>query len=645
MPGHGARHAQLHGRPSSCAGGEVDHRADLFSLGVVLYEMLTGRPPFQADTMADDRRPHPHPGARRAGALQLRRAGRRRRRRAQGAGQGRGLPLPVGARALRRPAPRPRAADPRVDGEPALDPAGRAPATGRIRAAAASPAATAGRTVGGADLRQPDRQSRRRVDRPGHRRVVDRRLRQGARAEDDSPRADVRPPARVEQRPGPHRRRAAVDRAGPPARRHLGGRRGRPAAGRSGARHRADHRRGRRAQRLHGEDRRHDGSDLRSAGQAGGSAGAAGPAARAAVEREARPSSRMPGRPRPTRPTRAACSTCASPPQESADRAIALFERALELDPGYLDALIALGGALQLRGSFLSLPHVLERSKALLEKAVAIAPENSEAHVRLGADAGQPRRHRRRPKPRSARDSPWSPTAPWPTASSPGCCGWAGPTSTSAIAHFTRAAELAPQARLHLPAAGPAARHERRPRHRRAPRPRGRRPPAARDVGTQGLLIVGAHTRLGYVHYLRGHYEEAIREYRRELNFLTVSDHALRDRSIIEVSQKLSAAYLRLGSHDEARTFGDGAIEAFDRRLAAGADDASTRYYIADAATRCATTSNQCWRISSARCGSWARSRAGACRATPTSRPSSPIPRWRRGSRPEAAAGPGRPAF
>ena len=99
--------------------------------------------------------------------------------------------------------------------------------------------------------------------------------------------------------------------------------------------------------------------------------------------------------------------------------------------------------------------------------------------------------------------------------------------------------------------------------------------------GTQGLIVVGAHTRLGYVHYLRGRYDEAIREYHRELNFLTVTDHALRDRSIIEVTQKLSAANLRLGKEGEARELADRAIEIFNSRLATGADDPSTRYYLA----------------------------------------------------------------
>jgi len=37
--------------PEQAAGAEVDHRADLYAVGVMLFEMLSGQPPFQAEQM------------------------------------------------------------------------------------------------------------------------------------------------------------------------------------------------------------------------------------------------------------------------------------------------------------------------------------------------------------------------------------------------------------------------------------------------------------------------------------------------------------------------------------------------------------------------------------------------------------------
>jgi tetratricopeptide (TPR) repeat protein len=99
--------------------------------------------------------------------------------------------------------------------------------------------------------------------------------------------------------------------------------------------------------------------------------------------------------------------------------------------------------------------------------------------------------------------------------------------------------------------------------------------------GKEGLQVVGAHTRLGYCYYRQGRYDEAIAEYEKELEFLKTSDHALRDRSLTELEQKLGAAYLRKGDVEQAETHFKNAIRRFEQRLGKGSEDPFTKYYIA----------------------------------------------------------------
>ncbi|MCC7124315.1 MAG: protein kinase [Acidobacteria bacterium] len=266
--------------------------------------------------------------------------------------------------------------------------------------------------------------------------------------------------------------------------------------------------------------------------------------------------------------------------RDSVDRAIGLFERALEIAPGYVDAMVALGSALDLKGAFLSMPELVQRSLTLLRQAVRLRPGMAEAHVRLGeslADLGQIDEGMAEMQ-EGLRLAPDNAEAHANLARN----YWMGKGDVDqAVAHFQRSLALNPdggyvhlQLALLLALRGDLDEAEKEARAAVVLQEQAM-------SGTRGLMVVGARSRLGYIFYLRHRYDEAIREYRRELDFVAMSDHALRERTMIELSQKLAAAYQRKGDAEASQAYVDRATKAFDQRLAGGADDPYTRYYMA----------------------------------------------------------------
>ena len=266
--------------------------------------------------------------------------------------------------------------------------------------------------------------------------------------------------------------------------------------------------------------------------------------------------------------------------RESMDRAITLLEQAIAYDPNYVEAMVELAGALEIKGAFMAAPQFFEKSLALVDRALTIQPGYAEAHVQRGdtlvamgrADEGiEALREGVRLQPERAASH-----------GSLARALWLGKGEVNeAIEEFERSLELNPSGGYtHLQL---ALLYTLRGHYAQAET-------LAREAirlqdqvmsGATGLIVVGAHSRLGYVHYRRGEYQEAIREYRRELEMLSVGDHLLRERTSIELQQKLGAAYRRLGDEATALRHENEAIRLFEARLAAGADDPFTRYYLA----------------------------------------------------------------
>jgi len=268
--------------------------------------------------------------------------------------------------------------------------------------------------------------------------------------------------------------------------------------------------------------------------------------------------------------------------RDAPDRAIYLFEKALAIDPEYAEAWAGLGGGYQLKGNFLNMPELLERAIDAERKALALHPALVDAYNWMGgAELALGRVEAAIAALQKAVDVDPSQARGYAALAR---AHWLGRGDLRrGVEGFEQAVRINPQfgyAHLQLAflytelgeyaQAAQAARYAVDLQERYA-------------SGEEGLLIVGAHTRLGYVHYREGRYGEAIGEYQAELMFLTAADHVLKERALIELHQKFGAAYLRAGQQADAERHLRASLKMYEDRAARGADDLQTKYYAAAA--------------------------------------------------------------
>ncbi len=265
---------------------------------------------------------------------------------------------------------------------------------------------------------------------------------------------------------------------------------------------------------------------------------------------------------------------------DALDRAILYFERSVSLDPDYASAHLQRGIAYELKADYLSVPELYDRALASLDRALVLQPGLVEGHRTRASvllDVG--------------REDEAMAAIERALTLDPGAASahqTLGRIHFIGFGDFARAADHYEKALVLNPQAGWAALQL---AHTSALAGDATRAEAAawRAVvlqeeflsGREGQLIVGAYVRLGQALALQGRYEEALHQFGREAEFLQRVDHALRSRIFIELHQRIGDARIRSGDAAGGRTALNLAVEAFERRLRTGADDPFTRYYAA----------------------------------------------------------------
>jgi serine/threonine protein kinase/Tfp pilus assembly protein PilF len=265
---------------------------------------------------------------------------------------------------------------------------------------------------------------------------------------------------------------------------------------------------------------------------------------------------------------------------ESRDRATWLFERAVKLDPAYARAHIELGAAYSSKADSLSMPELYERAAATFRRAIELQPSSARAWKELASvlltmgknrGSGEVSRRALTIDPEDA-----------------SVLGTMGRACFIGDARFDEAADWFDRALSRnakggwyaLQLAHCAALMRDFPRGDRAAR-RARELQEAFLSGRGGFFIAGSYIRLGHLAALQGRHREALEYYNREIDFLQRTEHALRHRILVELNARLGNAYLQLGEKRKAHATFSVAMESFERRVRLGADDPFTRYYAA----------------------------------------------------------------
>ena len=266
--------------------------------------------------------------------------------------------------------------------------------------------------------------------------------------------------------------------------------------------------------------------------------------------------------------------------RESLESALVQFEQAIALDPRYASAWANLGITYSMQGQFLSLPALLLKATAALERALEIDPQNVFALAGLaGVRLAEGRTDEAIGIATRAVDLDPTNLAARNTLAR---AFWMGKgllddgiaTLERARAHNPDAGYVFQQLALLRAIKGDLAEAE----------VEAERAVALQETlksGTEGLLMVGSHVRLGYVRYRQGRYDSALASYAREQAFLAGHDHALKGRLQIEILQKQGAAHWRKGDREAADQAFTEMVKAFRARQSRGADDPSTKYYVA----------------------------------------------------------------